>query len=173
MGILFYNGKFIDKLDNYNLIANRGFRYNDSFFETLHIVNQKVFNYKFHIKRFNRGIELLKFNYKYSNDELEHIIKEIIFRNSITYGIARIYFFRDAEGLYYPQNNDYNILIETINKEKGFEFNNTQKLYIYNDEVKIKSKLSNIKSNTLISVLSLIEAKNRGYDNAIILNNEG
>ena len=45
MNKLYFDGKITESINDFDLF-NRGFKYNDSFFETIHVTNGKVFNVK-------------------------------------------------------------------------------------------------------------------------------
>ena len=170
MNKIYFDGKITQSISDFD-IFNRGFKYNDSFFETIHVTNGKAFNVKNHLIRILEAVNILKFDFKYTSQQLVQIFNDLISVNNLKHGILRLYIYRNSDGQYLPNNNDTSLIIKTNHLNCSFKINSPQKLCIYKSEFKSNSLLSNIKANSIISVLSSIHASEMNFDSAILLNN--
>tara|TARA_B100000900_G_scaffold313955_1_gene272787 strand:- start:11128 stop:11943 length:816 start_codon:yes stop_codon:yes gene_type:complete len=170
MNKFFFDGKITDSISDVNVL-NRGFKYNDSFFETIHVSNGKVFNIKNHLYRIKKAKDILKFNFKYNDNQLTKIFNDLISVNNLTNGVLRLYVFRNSGGQYLPNNNNTSLIINSNHLNCSFKINTPKKLCVYRAEFKSNNLLSNIKANSIISVLSSIHASEMNFDSAILLNN--
>jgi len=170
MNKFFFDGKITDSISNVNVL-NRGFKYNDSFFETIHVSYGKVFNIKNHLHRIRKATDILKFDFKYNNNQLTKIFNDLISVNNLRHGVLRFYVFRNSEGLYLPKKNQSSLIIHVNHLNHSFKLNRTKTLCVYSNEFKLESLLSNIKANSIVSVLSSIYASEMKFDSAILINN--
>ena len=173
MGEVFYNSEFINEEEVVIKISNRGFNYGDGFFETIKIINTKLFNFSAHYARFSFACKVLKLKNNETERSLGTLINKLIEKNKIVNGSAKIHVNRSGEGKYLPLSGSLDLLIRT-NYGSSFVKNTPISLCVFSDEQKTKGKISNIKSvNALVSVLGAIYAKEHGFDNAILKNTEG
>ena len=170
MNKLYFDGKITESISDFD-IFNRGFKYNDSFFETIHVTNGKVFNVKNHLIRIVEAVNILKFNFKYTSQQLVQIFNDLISVNNLKHGVLRLYIYRNSDGQYLPNNNDTSLIINTNHLNCSFKINSPNKLCTYKNDFKSNTLLSNIKANSIISVLSSIYASEMNYDSAILFNN--
>lgn len=167
---IYFDGKITESISDFD-IFNRGFKYNDSFFETIHVTNEKVFNVKNHLIRIVEAVNILKFDFKYTSQQLVQIFNDLISVNNLKYGVLRLYIYRNSDGQYLPYNNDTSLIISANHLNCSFKINSPKKLCTYTSEFKSNSLLSNIKANSIISVLSSIHAAEMNFDSAILFNN--
>ena len=173
MSIVFHNSDFIKEDDLVIKSSNRALNYGDGFFETIKIINTKPFNFSNHYIRYCFACSVLKLDCTENEESLLLILNKLIKHNNIVNGSAKIYISRGGKGKYLPESTISDILIIT-NAGLGFEINAPISLFIFSDEVKTTGNISNIKSvNALVSVLGAIQAKEHGFDNAILMNSEG
>lgn len=173
MGEVFYNSEFINEQEIVIKISNRAFNYGDGFFETIKIINAKPFNFSAHYVRFSSACKVLKLKNNQTESSLLPLLNQLIKKNKIVNGSAKIHVNRSGEGKYFPLSDSVEILI-SIHKGSGFVKNTPISLCVFSDEQKTKGKLSNIKSvNASVSVLGAIHAKENGFDNAILKNTDG
>jgi len=173
MSIVFHNSDFIKEDDLVIESSNRALNYGDGFFETIKIINTKPFNFSAHYLRYCFACSVLKLDCTENEESLLLHLNKLIKHNNIVNGSAKIYISRGGEGKYLPDSTSSDIIIRT-NDGLGFELNTAISLFVFSDEVKTIGKISNIKSvNALVSVLGAIHAKENGFDNAILMNNEG
>ena len=170
MNKLYFDGIITESINDFDLF-NRGFKYNDSFFETIHVTNGKVFNVKNHLIRIVEAVKILKFDFKYTSQQLVQIFNDLISVNNLKHGVIRLYIYRNSDGQYLPNSNDTSLIIKTNHLNCSFKINSPKKLCTYNREFKSNTLLSNIKANSIISVLSSIHASDMNFDSAILFNN--
>ena len=179
-----YNGQIIKKKDFFIGVENRGFRYGDGIFETIRMFDGKIPFLEQHIKRLAKGIKFLQL--ELSNDisldfwryEIGRIVKFHQLKSpkpTNNYRI-RLSMFRNDGGFYTPLTNKASYIIEVSPLEcSEFEWNKKgKKIGIYNKVRLNNDKLSNLKtSNALPYVLAGIYNQQHGYDDCLLLNNEG
>jgi len=175
---LIYNGAYFFIRDFVPEYDNRAFRYGDSVFETIFCSNGKLTFFKEHIQRITNAAEQLKmkmpekFN-KYP-ELIETEIQTLLRKNKIfKSAIVRLTVFRKTGGLYTPQNNEINYLIEVKKHEQDiFEHEkNIVKIGVYTEVRKQINILSSYKTgNSLLNVLAGIYKTENNFDDVIILN---
>jgi len=171
MNKFFFDGKITDSISDVNVL-NRGFKYNDSFFETIHVSNGKVFNIKNHLYRIKKAKDILKFNFKYNDNQLTKIFNDLISVNNLRHAVLRFYVFRNSDGLYLPKKNQTSLIIHVNHLNHSFKLNPTKTLCVYSNDFKLESLLSNISFNKDITNtidITIIGLKNIAHINAIIL----
>lgn len=152
--------------------------YGSGVFTSLAIYNRKPFQWQKHWRRLTGNAE--KLNIRLSADITEQAVKnslfELIEQNNLIEGRARISFFDEASasssGVWTFENaRRVSILITTGDfRSVSGEFRLTLSPYGINS----KSPLAGVKScNYLENLLALEEAKSRGFDEAIRLNERG
>lgn len=146
---------------------NRSFRYGDGVFETIKIYKGKILFDQFHYDRLFLGLKMLQIENILNGQHLSQLILELCNKNScIALGRVRLAVFR---------NNQHNaeFVIEALPlpmeviewNEKGLAID----LYPY--ARKNADAFSNLKTaNFLPYVLAELFAKERGIDDAIVLN---
>ena len=173
MSIVFYNSEYVDSSDVKISPENRSLNYGDGFFESIKIINSKPFNFLAHFHRFTLACKTLKMNNTFSKREIVLIIEKLINKNEIVNGALKMHFSRIEGGKYCPKSSAMYLLIST-SKGQNFVLNNKESLCFYNEEVKTKGKLSNIKSaNALVSVMSSLFANEKAFSNSILFNSDG
>ena len=172
-----YNGQFLEKASFSLSIDNRGFRYGDSFFETIKCYNGKPLFFEEHYFRIAASFCVLKLKTPslFKIEFFKSLIEDLLIKNKLNNSSARvrISFFRSDGGYYLPNNHQVNFIIESNLLEK-----NEYKLNIkgdcvglYKENLLPKTTLSNIKSNNkLLNVLASIYAKDNNYDDCILIN---
>ena len=172
MGEVFYNSEFINEEEIVIKISNRAFNYGDGFFETIKIINSKPFNFSAHFLRCCLACKILKFEFNTSEDNFIELVLKLIEKNNIKNGSIKIHISRGGDVKYLPSSLSTNILITAENGNQ-FHQNSSISLCVFNEEVKTKGKLSNIKSsNALVSILAAIYANENRFDNALLLNTD-
>ena len=181
---IIYNGQIVKTKDLSIGVDNRGFRYGDGIFETIRMFDGKIPFLEQHIKRLVKGLKFLKL--ELLNDispdfwryEIKRIVKFHQLKNSKPtkdYRI-RISIFRNSGGFYTPLTNEASYIIEVSPLDGSeFEWNKKgKKIGIYNKVRLNNDKLSNLKtSNALPYVLAGVYNQEHGFDDCLLLNNEG
>ena len=172
-----YNGQFLEKNRFSISIDNRGFRYGDSFFETIKCYNGKPLFFEEHYFRIAASFCVLKLNPPslFKIEFFKSLIEDLLIKNKLDNSSARVRvsFFRSSGGYYLPNNNDVNFIIESNVLSQNEYKLNIQGLNIglYKENLLPKTTLGNIKSNNkLINVLASIYATDNNYDDCILIN---
>ena len=119
MGEVFYSSEFINEQEIVIKTSNRAFNYGDGFFETIKIINTKPFNFSAHYIRFSSACKVLKLKNNQTERSLFSLLNQLIEKNKIVNGVAKIHVNRSGEGKYLPFSDGFEIFI-SINKESGF-----------------------------------------------------
>ncbi|WP_425236799.1 aminotransferase class IV [Ulvibacterium sp.] len=157
---------------------NRGLRYGDSLFEAIRYVSGQVLLWEDHYLRLMASMRILRMEIpmEFTMEFLEsEILKTVNANTSNKNSPARIRFtvFRNDGGLYLPYSNEISYVIESselinpfyILEEKPIEVELFKDFYVNT------GLLSTLKTNNrLINVVGSIYAKENGYDNCLLLN---
>jgi len=177
MDKIYYNGNFISKNEFSISIDNRGFRYGDSFFETIKCHDGKPVFWEEHYFRIAGSFCVLKMNppSEFEIEKLNSIIQDLLIQNNLNLSASRvrITFFRSSKGYYYPEENDVHFFIESEkNIKKEYLINQFGlKTTIYKENMLSKNHLSNIKSNNrLINIMASIYAQENNFDDCLLIN---
>lgn len=169
----------MDLLDvlNGNLVPNkkipRSQIYADGIFETIAVYKSKVLWFQKHYQRFMRGIRTLKYELPegFSENSLKTQIEELLQINKVQYGRIRILCTRKDGGLFYPMENEVNILIQTFPLKEIYAWKNDGiKVGVYHEILLYPSVLKQFKNcNALPYVLAAQDAYAHHLDDNILL----
>ena len=118
MKFIIKNQKFIPEKQAQISINERGFLYGDGIFESLKIYNYKIYDFKNHLQRIKRALEIMRFDADLSDIEKKSL--QLIKKNNIKNGILRISISRGIGGAgYLPAKNlKASTIIQTLNSRK-------------------------------------------------------
>ncbi|MDE1804929.1 MAG: branched-chain amino acid transaminase [Candidatus Micrarchaeota archaeon] len=137
-----------------------------------------VFRLREHAKRFMDSAKMYKMKLRVSQEELEEGIIETVRKNKIQNGYIRPFAFYDnvVMGFFYP-DEQMNVSITAIeygnyfqNKEKGLRCKVSSWRKASSDVLPPQAKVS---GNYIASFLSRLDARDSGYDEAILLSANG
>jgi len=171
-----FNGEIIKSASFSIPYRNRAFLFGDGLFETIKANGSTPLWFNLHYSRLVSSMELLKMNIpkSFSINDLQQKIAHLINANRFFNGARiRITVYRHGEGLYTPDNNDVNYLIESFSEKSNLYVLNSAglKIGVFNKIKKPVFSLSNIKSNNaLIYVLAGIYKTENNLDDSLILN---
>ncbi len=171
-----FSGKLLD-INTGISINNRAFRYADGLFESMYFTNGKIMFLQQHYARLRNGMEVLRIdtNNLPSIDEIEHLAKKLIAANEIeTSARIRMQVFRKAGGLYLPEDNTCDYIIEATALNNTEYQLNTKGLHIgISNSIKRNANIfSQIKTTAKQDmVLVAMDAKDNKWDDAILMNN--
>jgi branched-chain amino acid aminotransferase len=135
----------------------------------------QIHNLTYHLDRLFKGLEVLQFDLSggFDRNFVTNEIVSICKNNSaLTPARVRLNVFREESRKLMPVHNNPVFLIETNTMEE--EVPGPLRISLYKAEMKSTGILSNLKTNNyLLNVLAVKQAKESGYDDAIILNNRG
>ncbi|MEH6681341.1 MAG: aminotransferase class IV [Sediminicola sp.] len=172
-----FNGDLLPDNTPYLDHNNRGLRYGDALFESIRVVNGKIFFWEDHYLRLMASMRILRMEIPmdFTMEFLEGAIMGAISANGLEKGAARVRFsvFRSDGGLYLPVTNDISYIIETGPLDSPF-FTIGQGAYeveLFKDFYINPDMLSTLKTNNKITnVLGSIFASENGYRNCLLLN---
>ena len=171
-----YNGDFI-KAENFKISPkNRAFNYGDGIFETIRANNTEPLFYDDHITRLKKGLDILELvppnNFDYINLKGK-IIRLLNANKHFKAARIRLTFYRKEGGLYTPDKNEFEYLIESdkINNELYIINQKGLVVDIYPHILKPINILSNCKTlNSLLFIKAGLYKNHKNIDDCIILN---
>lgn len=147
--------------------------YGRGIFTTIAIYNSKPFLWEKHWLRLTQNAEKIGVDLsEFSDESIKNSLAQIISQNVVVNGRARLTFFAENPGKIwsFPSKNRTSLLITTAD----FREISKIKLTISAFRVNSISPLVNVKScNYLESLLAFEDAKRRGFDEAVRLNEKG
>ncbi|WP_417445063.1 aminotransferase class IV [Joostella sp.] len=172
-----FNGTLLEENTNFLNEENRGLRYGDALFETIRVVNNKIFFWESHYLRLMASMRILRMEIPmdFTMEFLQEEIEKTVLSNELQNSPARIRItvFREAGGLYTPTNKEVSFAIEAKTLENPFYILNDSfyEVELFKDHYVNSGLLSTLKSNNkVLHVLAGIYAKENDYDNCLLIN---
>ncbi len=169
-----FNGTIIPSGNPVITADNRGFRYGDGVFETIKVVNRSILLSSYHFHRLFAGLKLLAFDLpqNFTAETLAAQINTLCKKNKHANARVRLAVFRGNGGLYDPENNLPNYIIQSFALEPAFDgIGKGLVIDIFPDGRKAIDAFSNLKSNNyLVYAMAALHAKKNQLDDCIILN---
>ena len=169
--MLNYNGSIV-AFDDVNITPdNRAYKYGDSVFETIKVINGKLVFWEEHYFRLMASMRMLrmKIQMNFTLEYLEEEILKTISINNQNNSRVRLSITRKDGGFYTPTTNEIDYLIDC--REIKSKTKNSYKVDLFKDFYLYSGHLSTIKTNNkLIHTLASIFAKENELDNCILLN---
>jgi len=166
-----YNGDLVAFDDVIITPNNRAYKYGDSVFETIKIINGKLVFWEDHYFRLMASMRMLRMRIpmNFTLEFLEEEILKIVSIKSENNLRVRLCITRKDGGFYTPTTNEIDYLIES--SEIKFITKDKYTLDLFKDFYIYSGYLSTIKTNNkLINTLASIFAKENELDNCILLN---
>lgn len=157
---------------------NRSFLYGDGVFETLKVVNQKVLFLEDHYFRLMASMRIVRmeipmnFTMEYFENQ---IINTVIANQCADSARARITVYRNEGGYYLPETNQISFIIQAKSLPNSLYSYEAipYEVDLYKDFYIAKQLLSTLKTtNKIIHVTGSIFAKENGFQNCLLLNDE-
>ena len=174
-----FNGNLLSKNTSYLNHQNRGLRYGDALFESIRVVNGKIFFWEDHYLRLMASMRILRMEIpmNFTMEFLEEQLLACVEANGLLDKPARLRFtvFRNNGGLYLPETNDVSYIIEASLMDSPFYTldNSAYEVELFKDFYVNPDMLSTLKTNNkVINVVGSIFAAENGYQNCLLLNNE-
>ncbi len=158
---------------------SRALRYGDGLFETMKITSGKIELANEHFARLWKGMQVLQFEIPkhFSPEILQEQIMAVVKKNSYAASVrVRLSIFRGDGGLFDAKNHSPNYLIQCWPLAEGYGNWNSNGLVtgIYADAKKSCDVPSNLKHNNYLPyVMASLYAKNRKWNDAVLLNSAG
>lgn len=176
---ILFNDQFVTENTSILSASNRGFKYGDSFFETMLMVNGKLQLPDLHADRINATMKALKMDGASLLDD--YFLKQKtaeLFKKNRMHGNARfrLTIFRAGQGLYAPETHrvEYALEVKSLT-ESTYELNKKGLIIdVYDDIPKPINVLSNFKTtNALPFVMAAIYQKQHKLDDVFVVNQNG
>jgi len=175
--IAFVNGNFVPEQRAVVSIFDRGFLYGDGLFATIRVCQGQPFRWRRHLLRLHRGADLLRITIPETDEKLRAIAVELARNNELENGALRVAISRGVgTGGYSPAGATHPTLTMTVRplsvRAPGQPLSwrcATSKLTLRSDDPLAWFKTS----NRLLQVLARGEAERAGFDEALLLNEEG
>lgn len=174
---VWFNGKIIDEEDAKISVKAHSLHYGTAVFEGIRFYKTEggvgIFRLKEHIERLFNSVDALSMDVKYSRNEIENVIKELIKVNNIEEGYIRpIIFYGDCLSVY-PNNASVNcaiILTKWETHKRGLRVKISKFKRINEDATVSGAKISGSYFN---SVLAMEDARRSGFDEGLMLDEKG
>ncbi len=174
-----FNGTVLPENELFINHENRGLRYGDSLFETMRVSQSRIFFWEDHYLRLMASMRLLRMEIpmSFTMEFLENEVLQILRANGLEKEAARVRLtiFRNNGGLYLPTDQNVSYIIETSALEVAFYTlsDAPYEVELYKDFYINPDMLSTLKTNNkLIHVVGSIFAKENGYQNCLLINQQ-
>ena len=171
----YLNNKYINFNEAKIHIEDRGFQFSDSVYEVIKVINNKLLDIDFHIRRLKYSIKELNFNYKVNQLSLTKIFTNLVIKNNLKNGIIYLQITRGIQ----PRSHAYkkglkpNVIIYTAKKKYNLPNKNYKgfKAITYPD---IRWGRPDIKTTSLLAnILAATEANKKGaYETILVKGNK-
>lgn len=165
---IFLNGKFIPQEKARLPVLTSGFLYGWGLFETMRSLDNNIVYFKEHLKRINQSCKLMHIRFPYSFNKLKEVIKKTVKINRITDAYVRLTLWKS------DTLTDTLVVARKYQPYPWQKYKRGFRACISGYRQNENSLLAQLKTtNYLFYQLAYTEAKKRGFDEAIILNNRG
>lgn len=170
------NGSFYRADEPVLQANNRAFRYGDSLFESIRLINGHPVHIPLHFARLKKGMDLLGYETsgQFTFRDISNQIEELAQRNGIQKGgRVRLTVFRNDGGYYTPETNEKSYLIEAIPlSDNYYKVNeNGYIIDLYTKTTKSLTPFSGLKTgNALEYVLAAQYKKQQNLDECVLVN---
>lgn len=172
-----YNGN-IQENSAISIESNRGFLFGDAVFETIKVLDNKVLFLEDHYFRLMASMRIcrmeipMNFTMEFFEEQILKLINSLEKSNSFR---VRFSVFRNSDGFYTPNANETEFIATAFplkNAVYAIEKTNYE-VELYKDFFIPKQLLSSLKTNNkMLQITGSIFAKENGFDNCLVLNNE-
>ena len=167
-----FNGALLNSENIKISIENRAFKYGDSIFETIKVINGKVVFLEDHYFRLMASMRMLrmKIPLEFTLEHLEsEILKTVAAQDELGSFRVRLNVFRKDGGLYKPETNKIDYLIEV--KKSTYLTKEKYSLDLFKDFYNYSGLLTTIKTNNRrVNTLASIFADENDLDNCVLIN---
>jgi D-alanine transaminase len=169
--IVFLNHKYIPFNEAKIPIEDRGFQFSDSVYEVVKIINKKILDFDFHMRRLKYSTSELNFNFKIKNELFKKIFQNLIKKNKLSNGIIYLQITRGVQSREhaYKKNLKPNVVVYTAKKKFNLPNKNYKgfKAITYPD---IRWGRPDIKTTSLLAnIIAATEASKKGAYETILV----
>ena len=172
-----YNGN-IQENSAILIDSNRGFLYGDTIFETIKVLDSKVLFLEDHYFRLMASMRIcrmeipMNFTMEFFEEQILKLTNSLPKSNSFR---VRFSVYRNSDGFYTPISNEIEfIIVATASENSLYSIEKSNyEVELYKDFFIPKQLLSTLKTNNkMLQVVGSIFAKENGYDNCLVLNDQ-
>lgn len=172
--IYYINGKWIKKSEAKISANDAGFLLGDGLFETIRFQNKNLFLIDKHLSRLKNGLETIKINSHYSNNELIEILNQIIKKNEIENGLIRLMITRgELEGE--PWNYEGPVCLYVSIRPISKMSNSPVKVVLFNEKdypiIRFSPAIKSM--NYIGNMLAKKDAEKQGAYEPVFINKSG
>ena len=169
--LVYLNSRYIPFKDAKIPIEDRGFQFSDSVYEVVKIINKKILDFDFHMRRLKFSTSELKFNFKVNSKLLNKIFQNLIIKNKLSNGIIYLQITRGVQlrEHAYKKNLKPNVIVYTAKKKFNLPNKNYRgfKAITYPD---IRWGRPDIKTTSLLAnIIAATEASKKGAYETILV----
>lgn len=108
---VFINGKFVTEKNAKISALDNGLLYGDGFYDTMRTYEGKILEHDLHLKRIPKSAKLLGIKLPYSVKKIGDFTKELVRRNGVADGRARVTITRGTQGFDFLHSNKSTLVI--------------------------------------------------------------
>ena len=176
---VYLDGKWLNAEKAGVSIDNRSFRYGDGFFETIKCFHHNLPLWDYHQHRIHTALKKLHFERPpyFTGDFIREAILELVKQNGHEkLARVRLTVFRGDGAIFDPINPRPHILIQSwpLGPESNLLNEHGLDIGVFSQGFKAADSIANLKSNNyLLYVLAAIQAREKHWDDALIINHNG
>ena len=171
MPIVYFKDRFADENECHISLRDRSFRFGDGIFETMLVVDGRMYDMQVHMERLEQGLTVFRIGLNTGN--LRELCTQVIERNQLTQGYVRIIVSRgvDEEGVlgYMTKGGGPYFIIQTVHKP----YPAYKPLNLWLSSYKVSFHTPSKTNNALLYTLAMMEASDNKCDNALLLDTHG
>jgi branched-chain amino acid aminotransferase group I len=166
--MIFLNGKFIPQEEAQVSVLTPGFLYGWGLFETMRAYNNRIVYFDKHLERLKKSARLLNIRCPYSLAQFKEIIHEVVKINGLRDAYVRLTLWKSERGA------DTLIIAKKYQPYSSQKYKKGFRACISSFRQNEDSFLAQLKTtNYLLYRLAYAKAREKGFDEAIILNHKG
>jgi branched-chain amino acid aminotransferase len=166
--LVYLNGNFIPEKEARINASGPGLLYGWGLFETMRAYKNKIIYLHEHLKRLKKSAHLACLKCPYSSIELKDIIHKTIEVNGLRDAYVRLTVWKAENGV------DISVIVKKHKPYPVKKYERGIKVAVSSFRQNEESFLANLKTTgRLLYELSYLEAKKKGFEGSIILNNRG
>ena len=171
LNFVYLNNKYVKFKDAKIHIEDRGLQFSDSVYEVIKIINKKLLDFDFHMRRLKFSTTELSFNFKVNNKLLKSICENLIKKNKLNNGIIYLQITRGIQPREhaFKKNLIPNVIIYTAKKKFNLP-NKSYKGYKAITYPDIRWGRPDIKTTSLLAnIIAATEAHKKGAYESILV----
>ncbi len=175
--VVYLNGQFVPEEQARVSVFDRGFLYGDSLFETVRVLNRRLFRWHQHVERLLRGCEYLGIRCPVATNELRDAARRLVETNQLESALLRLTLSRgQGPRGYSPAQAKDPTLVMTMEPAGAIDPANPTRWRLVTSSFRLPpaDRLASHKTgNKLLQVMARREAEDAEADEALLVNTQG